>query len=202
MAGTTEAVTAPLGPVGELVADTTDAAIAPLGPLGELVSDTATVLTEPLANPLETVGDLGGTAAAVIGTVATTVDTVAAVTEDAGERAELTEDVGDVVASVPEQVLPGVLDGATDAILELPGGEAAVPAVELVDETVEALGPVTDTTTAVVDGATGAVADTTEAVTAPLGSVGELAVGYGDRADRAAGESAGRRRGGDRRPAR
>ena len=88
------------GPAVALVDDTVET----LGPVTDLVSDSTTLLTEPLASPLEAVGDLGGT-------VTSTVDTVGAVTED----------VGDVVASVPDEVLPGVLGGATDAILELPG---------------------------------------------------------------------------------
>ena len=132
------------------MSETTEAVTAPLGPVGDLVSETTTLLTEPLASPLEAVGDLGGT-------VTSTVDTVAG----------MTEGVGDVVASVPDEVLPGVLGGATDAILELPGGEVGGPAVELVDDTVEALGPVTDL-----------VSDSTTLLTEPLASpleaVGDL----------------------------
>ena len=79
-----------------------------------LAADTVEAL-----NPVAAVDAGAGAIADVTGTVTTNVDTVAAVTEDAAS--EITEDVGDVVASVPAQVLPSVLEGATGAILELPG---------------------------------------------------------------------------------
>ena len=127
-------------PAVVLVDDTVEA----LDPVTDLVTDTTTALADPLADPLEAVGDLGGTIETVIGTVTSTVDT--AVPARLCRRSPGTWAMWSRASRT--QVLPAVLDGATDAILELPGGEAAVPAVELVDDTVEALGPVTDTTTA------------------------------------------------------
>ena len=101
----------------------------------------------------------------------------------------MTEDVGDVVASVPEQVLPAVLDGTTDAIVELPAGEAAGPAVELVDDTVESLSPVSDDTEVVE-----IVESITEDATTTAGDAVEDVAAQVEDATTTAGDAVERRR--------